>query len=111
MKETQHIRLPKDPVLAAEVKKSPEYRTQEYRKAIQQVLLHDWDPIGVSHIPGAHDEYEGYDRKVLYYLKAGRPNADIIEYLLHIETDWMGDPTGNYRRARAVAKKLKKIKY
>jgi len=35
-------------------------RAQRYHEAIRAVLLCDWDPIGVSHVAEAQDEYDGY---------------------------------------------------
>jgi hypothetical protein len=36
----------------------------EIHRQIDSVLLRDWDPIGVAHVPQAQDEYRGYVRGV-----------------------------------------------
>ena len=35
-------------------------RAQAYQNNIRKILFQDWDPIGVSHIPEAQDEYDSY---------------------------------------------------
>jgi len=35
-------------------------RAKQYHEAIRAILLKEWDPIGVSHIPEAQDEYDRY---------------------------------------------------
>ncbi len=35
-------------------------RAREYQSAIRKILMEEWDPIGVSDIPEAQDEYDSY---------------------------------------------------
>ena len=54
-------------MLRRSIKRAAECSMSEYRErakslqdAIRQVLLHDWDPIGVADVPEAQDEYDSY---------------------------------------------------
>ena len=39
-------------------------RAKTDHEAIHQILLHEWDPIGVAHEPAAHDEYDSYIHEI-----------------------------------------------
>jgi len=80
----------------------------EIREAIRQVLLHEWDPIGVSDIPAAQDEYDSYVGGVYRLLASGASEYQIIERLYNIETVSMGLP-GNREYLKGVAEKLVKL--
>lgn len=71
--------------------------SREIRRRIRQVLMGQWDPIGVSEIPEAADEYDGYIGDIYELLKQGASTRDISTYLLKIEVDRMGmvDATGS----------------
>ena len=51
---------------------------------IKRVLHFDWDPIGVSGIPEALDEYDSYAFRVFVMLNEGADAQAIAEYL-----DWV----------------------
>ena len=55
------------------------------------------DPIGVSDVPEAADEYDRYIGEVYDLLKSGATDKEIARYLIEIETDRMGltDKSGN----------------
>jgi hypothetical protein len=63
---------------------------RENKQAIREVLLHIWDPIGVSPYPNAADEYRSYEGKVHWLLTHGASDQEIVDYLTLIETEWMG---------------------
>lgn len=74
-----------------------------YYKAIRDVLLTDWDPIGVPGIPD--DEYDNYIPAIYGMLAQGRSEQEIADYLSQIEIDWMGfTPVRSH--LEAVARKL-----
>jgi len=50
---------------------------------IKRILLVDWDPIGVSDIPEAADEYDAYAAHIFTKLKSGWSQEDVAHYL-----DW-----------------------
>ena len=37
-----------------------EERAREIQRSIAEVLLRNWDPIGVRNVPQAQDEYDAY---------------------------------------------------
>lgn len=58
---------------------------------IRETLLFEWDPLGVSDIPEATDEYEVYADTVLSILLHQKSSAeDIPRYLYEVATEQMG---------------------
>lgn len=68
-----------------------------------------WDPIGLQVLEGgwqgsdASDEYDVYLLHVAVQLQHGEPEANLIEYLVFIETEHMGMGLGPKARTRAIA--------
>lgn len=77
----------------------------EIQERIRQVLLHEWDPIGVSGMEGPEDEYDAYVGEIYRLLASGASEHQIIEYLFEIETIRMG-LDGNREGLKDVAGKL-----
>lgn len=80
----------------------------EIQEKIRQVLLHDWDPIGVSDTPAAWDEYDSYVGGIYRLLASGASEYQIIERLYNIETVSMGLP-GDREYLKGIAEKLIKL--
>lgn len=59
-------------------------------KRIDEILLNDWDPIGVSAVPEARDEYYGYLPQVFRLVIEGASQSAIADYLFRVETESMG---------------------
>jgi hypothetical protein len=67
------------------------YQSRENRARIRDLLMREWDPIGVSEIPGAEDEYDSYIGKVYAMLMDQRANAEeIAAYLFNVAVSGMG---------------------
>jgi len=81
-----------------------ERRAREIQEAIRHVLLHEWDPLGVSHCPEAQDEYDSYVGGVYRLLASGAAVAEIDQHLRDIEVRLMGLCGATDRSA--VAQKL-----
>ena len=64
-------------------------RHLELYRAIDEILWRDWDPIGISGMSGARDEYQGYLPEV-YRLALAGDRAKIAEYLFEVATSRMG---------------------
>ncbi|MER9301220.1 hypothetical protein NKI38_32995 [Mesorhizobium sp. M0621] len=65
-------------------------QADENRALVRDVLLRDWDPIGISGIPEAKDEYDDYADVVLGMLIHENATAkDIAGYLFKIATEDM----------------------
>ncbi|NNC67204.1 MAG: hypothetical protein HKN83_04130 [Gammaproteobacteria bacterium] len=71
-------------------KLSPEQN--DLYKRVDEVLHYLWDPIGVSGVPEARDEYHSYLPVVFSMLIRDCPKNEISEYLVNIEVDSMGLP-------------------
>ncbi len=63
---------------------------REVRPLVANILLHEWDPIGVRDYPEAKDEYDSYIPGV-FTLLATHPSAEAVAaHLIIIETERMG---------------------
>lgn len=72
---------------------------------VKRVLLKEWDPIGVSDIPEADDEYDAYVPYVSRMLREQKTVDELYDYLRWIEVERIcldGDET----HTRKVANKL-----
>jgi ribosome-binding protein aMBF1 (putative translation factor) len=64
---------------------------QAQRTIIQKILLTEWDPIGVSDIPEAQDEFNTYADTVSGMLTNRAASVDdIAQYLFKVATEQMG---------------------
>lgn len=80
--------------------------SQERRRAIREILLREWDPVGVSEFAGAQDEYDGYVDEVSELLNEKASAARIFDWLWAIETERMmldGDRQQTARVAERLA--------
>jgi len=69
---------------------SRERRAREIQSQIADILLHDWDPIGVADVPQARDEYDSYVGGVYRVLASGGSLAEIEAHLRDTEVRMMG---------------------
>jgi hypothetical protein len=69
---------------------SDKEKSREIWTAIRGVLMSQWDPIGVSDVPEAADEYDGYIGGVYDLLKGGATDKRIADHLRSIEINRMG---------------------
>ena len=74
-------------------------------REVREVLLADWDPIGVRDIPQARDEYDEYATTIAQLLRAGASPAELASHLVEIEVNSMG-LKGNSERATLAATRL-----
>jgi hypothetical protein len=85
------------------------YQSRENRARVRDVLMREWDPIGVAGIPEAADEYDAYASKAYVMLMDERATAEAISaYLFEIATKHMGllNIGGLARRCDRAAKVL-----
>jgi len=61
----------------------------ELYRAVDEVLHYIWDPIGVSGVPQARDEYHGYLPHVFGLLHSGANEQAIATYLGEVTTNSM----------------------
>ena len=75
---------------------------------IRDILLKEWDPIGVKDVPETQDEYNSYIPGVCKLLINRESSENIFLYLWKIETENMG-LAGNQKHTKSIAKKLAEI--
>ena len=78
-------------------------------KAIDEILLNDWDPIGISNEPGARHEYYSYLPLVYDMARNNKTAEQIGSYLFSIETNAMGIPS-TLERCISVAERILETK-
>jgi hypothetical protein len=85
------------------------YQSRQDRVRIHEVLMQEWDPIGVAGMPEAADEYDAYVGKTYVMLMDDRASAEeIAAYLFEIATAHMGlsDTARLAERSEQTAKLL-----
>ena len=74
--------------------------------SIRQVLIRDWDPIGIGDETALADEYDAYIAPVYRILVGPRTVDDLVECLQRIERDELGVGISDSDRLFSVVKKL-----
>lgn len=80
-------------------------REKFLRQQIHDILLKEWDPIGVQDWPEASDEYDSYIPSVYELLTSRKSEKEIFDYLWQVETEYMG-LIGHKKKTEAIAAKL-----
>jgi hypothetical protein len=70
--------------------KSKEKRAAEIQDSIREILLRDWDPIGIKDEPRAQDEYDLYIGRIYRLLSSNSSEDQVVDCLYRIETERMG---------------------
>jgi hypothetical protein len=83
-------------------------RARDMQSEIRRILLSEWDPIGVSDVPEAQDEYDGYIAQIYGILIRREPKQKLVEFLWWAETQNMG-LFGSRKRADHVADLLQQL--
>lgn len=73
--------------------------------AIRDILLLEWDPIGVNEIDEARDEYDSYVPVVCQLIVRGASTLQLFDYLWWLETEHMGLP-GRREHTMTIAARL-----
>jgi hypothetical protein len=84
-------------------------RLRKIQESIRQLLLRDWDPIGVADEPQAQGEYDSYVGAVYRLLASGASEREIADYLWKIETDGMELSSPDPSALLPVARRLKAL--
>ena len=63
---------------------------KELHARVREILLRQWDPIGVADVPAAQDEYDSYVGEIASAVRTGHSASEIADHLVLIETDEMG---------------------
>jgi hypothetical protein len=86
--------------------KKRKQRSAEIQDLIRQVLLRDWNPIGVNNDPELADEYDSYVAPVYRIPMASRSEDDLIDLLYRAERDQIGTACESPEQLRTLAQKL-----
>jgi hypothetical protein len=81
------------------------FNVQQFQMAIRDVLMTDWDPIGVGHLTGTQNEYDGYVADIYQLVSSGSTQREISVHLWKVATEDMG-LSGDKQRTDAVARRL-----
>jgi hypothetical protein len=68
--------------------------------------MESWDPIGVSDVQEAADEYDSYVGPVGQQLREGASADDLVRYLRHVREEWMGLSVATRPLDRDAAERL-----
>jgi hypothetical protein len=75
---------------------------KEFLGALREVGWSEWDPIGLlSDRPHCEDEYDTYLLAAAGKLVNGADEEKVIDYLVYVETSYMGLTGGQLVRERA----------
>jgi hypothetical protein len=85
---------------------SREERARGIQRAIAEVLLRNWDPIGVKDEPRAQDEYDAYVGGVYRLIASGATARQIAEHLASVEAEQLGFSDTDPKMLIPVAEKL-----
>ena len=80
-------------------------KVQQRQSSIRDMLMNEWDPIGVAQFAEAQNEYDGYVAEVDVLVAGKASQADIFAHLWKMETDIMG-LTGDRQKTESIAKQL-----
>ena len=80
-------------------------RSRRYHRAIREILLRDWDPIGIGDVAEAQDEYDSYIPGIYGRLIHRIPEQELFDHLWQIETQQMG-LAADRRKTEQAARKL-----
>ena len=80
--------------------------SQRLLEAVREILLREWDPIGVAHNPDCSNEYDRYARTISRYLSDGIDGYKLTAYLSQVQTVEMGLSSVDKERDKAIARLL-----
>src|ERR1700722_5917786 len=79
------------------------YQSRENRRRVRQILMENWDPIGVRDAPEASDEYDSYVSEVYVMLMDHRASETAISaYLYTTATEHMGLSSSDHLAAASA---------
>lgn len=81
-------------------------RARQIQEAIGEILLREWDPIGVRDEPQAQDEYDSYVGGVYRLLASGASPQAVAEHLADLESGLLGFDSPSRRDLLPVAEEL-----
>ena len=83
---------------------------QAIQRAIGEILLRHWDPIGIKDVPEARSEYESYVGAVYRLLASNASDRAIAEHLSSVEAQELGLPGTQPELLAPVVDELRKVR-
>lgn len=80
-------------------------QAREAQATIREILLREWDPIGVAEIREAQDEYDAYVADVYRLLSRRASVNEVFDFLWWLETEHMA-LSGDRQRTVKIAERL-----
>ena len=74
--------------------------------SIREILLQEWDPLGVNDNESCRNEYDSYAPTVCRYLREGADEYKLAAHLCEIQRVSMGMSVSNEDLNRRVARRL-----
>lgn len=84
-------------------------RARDIQRHIGEILLREWDPIGIQEHPEAADEYDAYVGGVYRLLASVASAREIATHLVAIETESLGWEDTDPRMLIPLARKLLRL--
>ena len=81
-------------------------KARSIQESIRNILLRDWDPIGINDVPEAEDEYDSYVGGIYRLLASHCSTDQIVDHLATIESQTMGLGVANREHLTRVATQL-----
>jgi hypothetical protein len=78
--------------------------------AISELLLEEWDPIGIRGTCGAEDEYSQYASPAYKIILRSSSYRELFDFLWEIETQYMGLKGNRAKTERFAQNLFKQIK-
>lgn len=76
---------------------------------VKNILMNDWDPIGIKNNPNAKAEYDQYALRIVGMLYNGTTQDKLADYLENIATEDLG-LLSNKTLSMDISKKLLALK-
>jgi hypothetical protein len=76
------------------------------QESIRDILLRDWDPIGINDVPEAQDEYDSYVGGIYRLLASNCSTEQMVDHLAQIESQTMELGTPHCERLTQIANQL-----
>jgi len=58
---------------------------KEIVKIVRDILINEWDPIGISGTPNAEDEYDSYLYDIVSYINKKSNYKEIFDFLCTLQ--------------------------
>ena len=98
----------RSPAISVSMKLTPK-KVKQTSKAIRDILLMYWDPIGI-YKSGPDDEYDLYIWPIFKLIRNGVDITEMTDYLYNLENDIVGSFPANKEQVVLAAEKLVSLK-